>query len=132
MPSTSQALEWKEWRRFLNDCPRATPIGYEQPLPDGRKNYTKTAPIQLEEFAPLVASWDQPGPGTKRQENERAWKVPAAEILANGCNLDSKNPRSKEDITHLPPAQLAESILDKGRRIADVIGNVKGLLTRTK
>ena len=100
-------LEWKEWRRFLNHFPRATPIGYEQPLPEGRKNYTKTAPIQLEEFAPLVASWDQPGPGTKRQENERAWKVPAAGILANGRSLDSEDPRSKENITHLPPAQLA-------------------------
>jgi hypothetical protein len=43
MPSTSQALEWKEWRRFLNHFPRTTPIGYEQPLPDGRKNNTKTA-----------------------------------------------------------------------------------------
>ena len=27
---------------------------YEQPLPEGRKNYTKTAPIQFEEFAPRV------------------------------------------------------------------------------
>src|SRR5688572_28709106 len=64
---------------------------YEQPLPEGRKNYTKTAPIQFEEFAPLVACWN------KREENERAWKVPAAELIANGCNLDRKNPRAKED-----------------------------------
>jgi hypothetical protein len=42
------------------------------------------------------------------------------------------NPRATEDITRLPPAQLAESILDKGRRIADIIGNIKGLLARTK
>ena len=28
---------------------------YEQPLPEGRKNYTKTAPIQFEEFTLLVA-----------------------------------------------------------------------------
>ncbi len=74
---------------------------YEQPLPEGRKNYTKTAPIQFEEFAPLVAWW------TSESENERAWRVPAAELLAAGCNLDRKNPRAKEDITHLPPAQLA-------------------------
>jgi type I restriction enzyme M protein len=26
---------------------------YEQPLPEGKKNYTKTQPIQFEEFAPL-------------------------------------------------------------------------------
>jgi type I restriction enzyme M protein len=105
---------------------------YEQPLPAGRKNYTKTAPIQFEEFAPLVAWWDRPGPGTKREENERAWKVPVGELLANGCNLDRKNPRGKEDITHLPPEQLAESILTKERRIAEILSNIKNLLTGTK
>ena len=101
---------------------------YEQPLPEGRKNYTKTAPIQFEEFAPLVAWWDQPGLGTKRKENEQAWKVPAAELLANGCNLDRKNPRAKEDITHLPPAQLAADILKKEQRIAEIMGNIQKLL----
>jgi hypothetical protein len=30
---------------------------YEQPLPEGRKNYTKTAPIQFEEFAPCISWW---------------------------------------------------------------------------
>jgi type I restriction enzyme M protein len=98
---------------------------YEQPLPDGRKNYTKTAPIQFEEFAPLIAWWDQPGPGTKRKENEQAWKVPATELLANGCNLDRKNPRAKEDIRHLPPAQLAADILKKEQRIAEIIGRIQ-------
>src|SRR5881392_1721383 len=43
---------------------------YEHLLPAGKKNYTKTAPIQFEEFAPLVSWWGQPGPGTKRKENE--------------------------------------------------------------
>jgi type I restriction enzyme M protein len=97
---------------------------YEQPLPDGRKNYTKTAPIQFEEFAPLVAWWG------KRRENEQAWKVSATELLANGCNLDRKNPRAKEDITHLPPAQLAADILEKEQRIAEIMGNIQKLLDR--
>jgi type I restriction enzyme M protein len=103
---------------------------YEQPLPEGRKNYTKTAPIQFEEFAPLIAWWDQPGPGTKRKENQQAWRVPAAELLANGCNLDRKNPRAKEDITHLPPAQLAADILEKEQRIAEIMGNIQKLLAK--
>jgi len=30
---------------------------YEHPLPEGRKNYTKTAPIQFDEFAPCIAWW---------------------------------------------------------------------------
>jgi type I restriction enzyme M protein len=88
---------------------------YEQPLPEGRKNYTKTAPIQFEEFAPCQAWWRE------RAENERAWKVPAAELLANGCNLDRKNPRAKEDIAHLPPEELAASILKKEQRIAEIM-----------
>ena len=98
---------------------------YEQPLPEGRKNYTKTAPIQFEDFAPLVEWW------THREENERAWKVPATELIANGCNLDRKNPRAKEDITHLPPDQLAASILQKEQRIAEIMGNIRGLLAKT-
>ena len=94
---------------------------YEHPLPEGRKNYTKTAPIQFDEFAPCVEWW------TKRRESERAWKVPVAELLANGCNLDRKNPNGKTDITHLPPAQLAASILEKEQRIAEIVGRIQGL-----
>ena len=94
------------------------------------KNYTKSPLLQFEEFAPLITWWDHPGPGTKRAETERAWKVPAAELLANGCNLDRKNPRAKEDITHLPPDQLAASILEKEHRIAEIMGNIRKLLAK--
>jgi len=95
---------------------------YEHPLPAGRKNYTKTQPIQFEEFAPCIAWWG------KRKENDQAWKVPAADILAAGCNLDRKNPRGQADITHLPPAELAVSILKKEQRIAEIMGNIQKLL----
>jgi type I restriction enzyme M protein len=97
---------------------------YEQPLPEGRKNYTKTAPIQFEEFADLVSWW------AKREENAQAWKVHAAELLANGSNLDGKNPRTKESIVHLPPSQLANSILEKEQRIAEIMGNIRRLLAK--
>ena len=103
---------------------------YEQPLPEGRKNYTKTAPIQFEDFADCIAWWGQPGPGGKRKETDGAWKVPVAELLANACNLDRKNPRAKEDITHLPPEQLAASILKKEQRIAEIMGNIQTLLKK--
>lgn len=98
---------------------------YEQPLPEGRKNYTKTQPIQFEEFRDCLAWWG------KREENERAWKVPAAELLANGCNLDRKNPSAKEDVTHLPPEELVTGILDKERRIAEIVGRIQALLAKS-
>jgi type I restriction enzyme M protein len=98
---------------------------YEQPLPEGRKTYTKTQPMRFEEFAECVKWWDN------REENERAWKVPAAELLANNCNLDRKNPRAKEDIIRLPPEQLAADILNKEQRIAEIMGSIRNLLAKT-
>jgi type I restriction enzyme M protein len=95
---------------------------YEQPLPQDRKNYTKTAPIQFEEFAPCIQWWKN------REENDRAWKVPVSEILANNCNLDRKNPQGKQDIAHRPPEEIAASILEKEQRIAEIVGNIQRLL----
>ena len=97
---------------------------YELPPPEGRKNYTKTAPIQFEDFADCIKWWG------KRKENDRAWKVPAAELLANNCNLDRKNPRGGEDIAHLPPEQLVEGILEKEKRITEIMGNIRNLLAQ--
>jgi type I restriction enzyme M protein len=95
---------------------------YEQPLPEGRKSYTKTQPLQFDEFADCIAWWK------KREESDRAWKVPAAELLASGCNLDRKNPRAKEDFEHLPPEQLADDILKKEQRIAAIVAEIKTVL----
>ena len=96
---------------------------YEHPLPEGRKNYTKTAAASSSRSSPPAIAW-----WSKREENDRAWKVPAAELLANNCNLDRKNPRAKEDITHLPPEQLAASILEKEQRIIEIVGKIQKLL----
>lgn len=78
----------------------------------------------------MISWWGKAGQTSGREENERAWKVSAAELLANGCNLDRKNPRAKEDITHMPPEQLADDILKKEQRIAEIMGNIQKLLVR--
>ncbi len=52
----------------------------------------------------------------------------AESILANGCNLDLKNPRAKQDVAHLPPEQLAASILAKEQRIAEIVADIQRLL----
>ncbi len=86
--------------------------------------------IYFEEFADLIKWWGKAGQASGRKVTENAWKVPAAELLANGCNLDRKNPRAKEDITHLPPAQLAAAILKKEQCIAEIMGNIRNLLAK--
>lgn len=95
---------------------------YEQPLPEGRKNYTKTQPIQFDEFKGCMAWW------AKREENDQAWKVSAKDLLDANYNLDRKNPRAKVDFEHLPPDQLADDILNKELRIAELMREIKAAL----
>ncbi len=97
---------------------------YEQPMPEGRKQYTKTQPIQFEDFASALAWWKE------REENDRAWKVPASQLLANGCNLDVKNPTQATDFEHLPPEQLVEDILRKEHRIMELMEEIKFTLAQ--
>lgn len=101
---------------------------YELPLPEGRRGYTKTKPMQFEEFADCVR-WFR---AKKRVENEHAWKVVVEEVLkydANGnllsANLDIKNPKSAPDPEHLPPEQLIEDILKKERRIIEIMEEIR-------
>lgn len=95
---------------------------YELPPPDGRKQYTKTQPLPFEAFGPCLGWWKD------RVETDRAWKVPAAELLAAGCNLDRKNPSAKADADHRPPEELVASILEKEAKIAALVGEIKALL----
>lgn len=97
---------------------------YEHPLPAARKNYTKTQPLRFDEFSPCIEWW------TKREENDRAWRVSADELLATSCNLDRKNPSAKPDLEHLPPEQLLESILHKEERIISLMNEVRATLAR--
>lgn len=95
---------------------------YEQPLPAGRKNYTKTQPIQFEEFGDCLSWWKN------REENAHAWQVPVEQIIENSYNLDIKNPTGKEDFEHLPPEQLVEDIVRKEQRILEIMGEIRQVL----
>jgi len=111
---------------FERSAPTQDVWYYEHLLPEGRKNYTKTQPLQFEEFGDCIAWWNS------REENDRAWKVNAADLLAAGCNLDRKNPRGKQDFEHLPPKQLVEDLLSKEQRIAAIVGSIRDLLGRAE
>lgn len=186
---------------------------YQHPLPEGRKNYTKTKPIEDDEFQPCLDWWHN------RQETELAWKydfktaykeamakaqphwdaAKAAEAKANECvqaakqlrdqvaqlekelanlasndsqakpltarlkdlkakqkaqeseekiqrakarakkaegdglyypiyNLDQKNPNIQDSFEHIPPEELLASILEKDRRVAELMAEIKDLL----
>jgi len=93
---------------------------YQHPLPDGKKNYTKTAPLQFEDFVPLQAWWNN------RQENELSWKVDADTIAAEGFDLDRKNPVSAAHSKLLPPHELMDQITKNERRVLEILLEIQG------
>jgi type I restriction enzyme M protein len=104
---------------------------YELPLPEGRKQYTKTKPIQYEDFAECLA-WYQTTP---REENEHAWRVPVADVLKYdgekrllSANLDVKNPNSAETLEHMAPEELVAEIVAKEKRILELMAEIEAEL----
>jgi type I restriction enzyme M protein len=102
---------------------------YEHPLPEGRKQYTKTQPLQFEEFASCQGWW------SNRHENNRAWKVRAEDVVKSNeageflsINLDLKNPCGAESLEHHPPERLVEDIVKKEQRILEIMQEVKAAL----
>lgn len=75
---------------------------YEHRLPEGQKSYSKTKTIQVKEFEPIKAWWNQ------RTESEIAWKVPIETIKARGYDLDIKNPHKIEETHEYSSAELME------------------------
>lgn len=61
---------------FTKGQPTETIWFYEHPYPEGRKNYSKTKPIQIEEFDAEKAWWGtEVNSFAEREENEQAWKI---------------------------------------------------------
>lgn len=84
---------------------------YEIPTPEGRKNYSKTKPLRFEEFAECQAWWGE------RVETEHAWRVPVADVEANGFNLDLKNPSRADALAHRPPEELLAELVSTEQEI---------------
>ena len=118
---------------FDTNGPTRTIWYYEQPCPEGRKKYSKTAPLLYEELAGCFDWWHD------RTENEHAWKVDAAGLIqcdAHGrvtaCNLDIKNPHAAETIDHRPPGEIVDSIIEKERRILSIMEEIKVALAERR
>ncbi|WP_018714717.1 N-6 DNA methylase [Brachymonas chironomi] len=97
---------------FERGGPTETIWYYELPLPEGRKKYSKTAPLQFDEFAPVLAWWNA------RKENAQAWQVSAADIAASGYNLDRKNPNARRSLEDVAPSEVIERIFKREDEIS--------------
>ena len=89
---------------------------YEHRLPEGQKSYSKTKPIQFDEFKPLIKWWN------KRKENEVAWRVKVKEL--NNWDLDIKNPNvivEEIEYSTIELLQLLENSLLKSKSIINIL-----------
>lgn len=95
---------------------------YELPMPAGRKKYSKTAPLQYEEFADCLAWWND------REEGQQAWKTTAAKVAARAWNLDLKNPNAKQGLEHADPKDLIASMRSHEAEVQKLLGEIEKLV----
>lgn len=94
---------------------------YEHRFPEGQKSYSKSKPIQFEEFNQMIKWWDN------RKESEIAWKVDINE-LKSGFDLDVKNPNTSTGENNHTVKSLLSQIKARQRKIADVIKELEAAL----
>lgn len=102
---------------------------YELLPPADKKKYSKTKPIQQEEFEPIKDWWNN------RTENDNAWKVKLSDIVFTdkegkllNVNLDNKNPNRKGDFEYREPAELLKSIMEKEQIVVNLLDQIKAEL----
>ena len=98
---------------------------YDHPLPEGKKKYSKTSSLNQSEFDPLIHWW------TDRKEGRWAWKVGAPELVANGYNIDAKNPHEDASEVHKSPEQIVEDLIAHEAKISSLLGELKTLVRGT-
>ncbi len=113
---------------FTKGVPTREVWFYDHQYPAGVKNYSKTRPMRVEEFAVEEAWWGSEENGfAERVENEFAWRVSFEELQARNWNLDCKNPHVGEEVIHDPEALLRNYALMQ-REIADLRDQLKAVL----
>ena len=96
---------------------------YEQPLPEGRKNYTKTAPIQFEEFAACHGLVER---SARRTSAPGRCPPPSCSPTAATSTARTRAPRKTSRTCR--PSNSPPSILEKEQRIAEIMGDIQKLL----
>lgn len=114
---------------FDTSGPTQTISYWQQPAPEGRRKYSKTAPLQFEELADCLAWWGARG------EDPRAWTVPAEGLIrtdADGrvlaVNLDLKNPNATEAEDHRTPAEIVSGMVAREAQVLDLLREIEALV----
>ncbi|MEU8324112.1 N-6 DNA methylase [Nonomuraea sp. NPDC048881] len=97
---------------------------YEITPPEGSRGYAKTRPMRYEEFESSAAWWGGPD-RADRTENDRAWRVPIADLLASGFNLDLTNPNTTDDLLHRSPTELLAELIETEQDVLSLLTSLQ-------
>lgn len=104
---------------FDNNGPTRQTWFYRLDLPEGYKAFSKTKPMRLEHFAPVMDWWNNRQTITEN-DLPRAARYDAADLAARDYNLDLCGfPHEEEEI--LPPAELIARYKEQRRNLAATI-----------
>ena len=115
---------------FDNTRPTESVWYYRLDMPEGYKHFSKTKPMKLEHFQPVIAWWDD-----RKEIVEDGWdkakKFSADEIRENNYNLDLCGfPHEEEEI--LPADELIENYKERraylNTKIDDILATIESML----
>ena len=112
---------------FDNTHPTEETWFYRLDMPEGYKNFSKTKPMKLEHFQPVLDWWDN---RTEIEEDgfPKAKKYTVEEIVANGYNIDLCGyPHEEEEI--LDPMDLINQYQEKRASLNAEIDHVLEKIT---
>jgi len=96
---------------------------WEHRLPDGVKAYSKTKPINKNEFQSLRDWWEN------HEEGEQAWRVSFKDLEKNGFNLDVKNPHVGEVERGYSSVELLGMLHDSFRKSDELLESLKEVIS---
>lgn len=94
---------------------------YEHKLPEGQKSYSKTKPIQFNEFQPIIEWWN------RREENDQAWKVNVNDL--KDWDLDINNPSIEEEKEILSASETLENMKLSNEKISTLLTEIESFLS---
>ena len=102
---------------------------YEHPLPEGRKRYTKTKPLQLNELEDMTSWW------STRTEGPRAWHIDPRSLVERDergsvvrLNLDMRNPNAARDVDDRTSKQIVADLIDLERTVISLLSDLHDVL----
>jgi type I restriction enzyme M protein len=99
---------------------------YKVPEREGGGRYSRSKPLRFEHLSDCLVWWN------KREEDDRAWKAPVSKIIAEGYNLDQRNPRSIAKAEHKSPELLVQDMTAKESRIMEILREMNDLLENSR